>query len=610
MNQSIIPKHYSQLAHDGFLLNAKIHANQLTVEHYAEFLDLLSDVADIVPLRNLPQKFGGRATVGIRFDIDGDAYTALHLARAEHDRGIPSTYFFLPTAWHYGKFDGGLTRYSGIFDQMIYMQDVLGREIGYHDDCMLLLGEHGVSPEQSLREELDLWRSKGIRVDGICSHNTACVYGVGSFEVWEGQSIEGRTSAVVNDRPVRLGNLRPADFGLTYDANFSFENIWSAEPFEWRDRSWPRNDRMRRDIDYAFVPFDDGTCFLIDYEADPFGRETRTGWNWKSIIELIREKGPGKRWLLFGHPKYYGGVPTLPSVPNHYDQWLGSGLRQRVCAALFTWPWVWPVMRILAGSTALRSPTVIRNRIRFHSRRNGETRSFWKWWENDRPGTHFMKPFVEKTFNLIRTLAPDLHRSSLLDLAGGCGNLGLGLLTHGLGDYVLNDIHAGRLTWSRQLFSDFGFNLTCCPDDIRTMQLPKTFDFVSILAWENFDVSYEQAIAAARRHQELGGWLVMTFKDFDEYHLGGFEAAFQKTQGSSLPRKDNHYLVVRHRFFDQLRRYGYQVHHIDKADDEPAAWANGWFYPQYLLCARLVRETDAANPCPVTNHQPTEGQAA
>jgi len=578
---------FSLLAHAKFHWNLEHGRRALFSAEYERFLTELARIAQIVPLRDLPVSDPAAIRVGLRFDVDGDLLTAVHTASVEHRLGVPATYFFLPTADYYGRWEKGVVeRDPGALLAVRYLQDALGREIGYHDDWIRLFVEHGIEPERGLSDELGHWRAQGLRVASICSHNSAYVHGIGSFEIWYGQSIDGRREASAAGRTVRLGHLSLAEFGLEYDANFITEVTWRDAPLEMHGRRWERAERMSRDVDFQFFVGFGGLCTVQR------GRGSETVASDVPLADMprmIRDAGPGTRWLLLGHPEYFASVPTVDGVRDAYAQWATQtgprgGFAGRVDAA---WEAAMSRSRAafvaaerLRGGAFVRRPASLRATIRRYSRANSEG----IYWENSRAGVHFMAPYMERTFDFVSSLSPGLESTSVLDLAGGCGNLGLALMLHGLATYTLNDIHTARIEWAKRLFRDYGLELDCSASDLRTARFARHYEFVALLGWENFEVTYEEAVAAARRWQAPGGWLLLTYQDYDEYRIGGWGDLYREWHDREARYRDGLYTVSRQKLVAILEGRGYRTRSMCYAGHEVSARG---YYPQYLLGARL-----------------------
>jgi SAM-dependent methyltransferase len=575
---------FSLMARSRFETNRQWSNEMATVFDYADFLASLKQVADIVPLAEIAREPNDRIRVGLRYDVDACFLSAMYMARIEKDLDVPATYYFLPTATYYGHWSSaGVHRNDGIFKLMLYMQDDLGREIGYHDDWTKLLVDHGLPPEEILRAELDFWRTRGVRVKTIVAHNSAYVYGVGNYELWKGQAIDGRMSAKLADREVKLNHLNRADFGLDYDGNFVRRVTWLGKPLVAHGQQRDNAEQIERNVDFAIGISKHGLCGI--YSAQDMS-PLRENIPLAALPREIQSFGTGKRWLVLGHPDYFAKAPQLPGLVDHMSSWVsetesrGTGLLRPVVNLTSSWNGAFQLCRALGGQSLTRTPEMLRNRIRYYSRKNHEG----AYWENARPGIHLMATYVEKTFNLIRSRFPDLSQVSLLDIAGGCGNLGLALKMFSLREYVLNDMHKARLVWSTQLFKDYGFDLITDDTDMRILDAKKKHDAVSILGWENFDVTFEQAIQTAARCLKPGGLLVITNQDYDLYRIGNWQRVYEDAHKKTPPYRDGLYVISLNRMAGLLKDNGFRI--VDWDTSGHLLSANG-AHPQHVMAAEL-----------------------
>jgi SAM-dependent methyltransferase len=573
---------FSLLARSRFETNRQSSNEMATVFDYADFLAELTKVVDIVPLSEVNQPANGTSRLGLRYDVDACFVSALYMARIEKDLGVPATYYFLPTASYYGEWSAaGVKRNDGIFRLMAYMQDELGREIGYHDDWTKLFVDHALPPAETLKGELDQWRSRGLRVKTIVAHNSAYVYGVGNYELWTGQAIDGRSSAKLADREVKLNQLHRAEFGLDYDGNFVRRVSWLGKPHVAHGQPRDNAERIERDIDYAIGISKHGMCGIYTADMSPIRENV-------ALADLPREIqlfGPDKRFLVLGHPDYFAKMPRITGQSDRVAEWTketesrGASLRPFVNLTS-SWGPAFSICKLLGGESLTRTPKMLRNRIRYYSRKNKEG----PYWENARPGIHLMATYLEKTFNIIRAKFPDLSKVSLLDIAGGCGNLGLALKMFGLNGYVLNDVHQARLAWSKQLFRDYGFELQTDDTDMRVIDAQGKYDAVTILGWENFDVAFEDAIKTAARCLRPGGLLVITCQDYDLYRIGNWQKVYEDAHKRTPPYRDGLYVISLSHLNRLLEDNGFRIAEWDTSGHQLTAHGA---HPQHVIAAEL-----------------------
>ncbi len=100
------------------------------------------------------------AAVAVRHDVDHSGAHAVEFARWEHQRGIRSTYFFLPTA-HYWPIEAR---------ESATAIAALGHEIGLHNDAYRIVGGDPDRALDLMRDQADEMRSWGLEVVGCADH--------------------------------------------------------------------------------------------------------------------------------------------------------------------------------------------------------------------------------------------------------------------------------------------------------------------------------------------------------------------------------------------------------------------------------------------------------
>ena len=144
---------------------------------YARYEALLDDLADesrfrVVPLGELAGVVDtDRAVVCLRHDVDERLDRAADFARLEHERGLRATYYVLHTARYW--------RARDLVPMLLHMQDVLGHEIGWHNDLVTLECVLGLDARATLAAELERLRGAGLRIVGTSSHGSPACYRYG-----------------------------------------------------------------------------------------------------------------------------------------------------------------------------------------------------------------------------------------------------------------------------------------------------------------------------------------------------------------------------------------------------------------------------------------------
>lgn len=245
---------------------------------------------------------------------------------------------------------------------------------------------------------------------------------------------------------------------------------------------------------------------------------------------------------------------------------------ETIYPAFFLAKWFW-------GEPFLWNPKVIRNRMRYYARRYDASH----YWRNERPGVHFLETHVEKVFYLLQQQELNWRQTSVLELCGGCGNLGLILKRQGLQDYFLNEKSSLVIRWGKKLFRDYGFSLEATDGDFQQVNAGRKFDIVIALGTENASYSYEDLIVKAVPHQKEGGQLIMSYLDLGEYFVGEWTQYYQKWHGSEFRAlKPGCYAIEKADMIKLFEKYGYHMQDIVLSGQT----MYGRVFPRYLILGR------------------------
>jgi hypothetical protein len=205
---------------------------RFTHAYYERFLDRLGEWK-VVPMREFAQ---GKGALALRHDVDSRLDSALELARLEHDRGLPGTYFVLHTAPYWGRAD--------LLERLRELQS-LGHEIGFHNDLVTLERVQNTDIEAYARRELERLREDGIEIVGAAAHGSPWCHRLGfhnnyAFSGWD-EPVSGFPATTVRRK------LDPAALGLEYEAY----HVPRDEYFS--DASFV-NRRRRHPLDLELLP--------------------------------------------------------------------------------------------------------------------------------------------------------------------------------------------------------------------------------------------------------------------------------------------------------------------------------------------------------------------
>lgn len=143
-----------------------------TFEDYSNFLKKAkANGFEFVPLREfLFPKEPNERKIGLRHDVDSELNHALKIARIEHAAGIKSTYFILHTAGYYYKDISKDKINERLIEKLVYLQNILGHEIGLHTDLMPIELVYKKDPDEYLKNILIHLRNNGINITGVAPH--------------------------------------------------------------------------------------------------------------------------------------------------------------------------------------------------------------------------------------------------------------------------------------------------------------------------------------------------------------------------------------------------------------------------------------------------------
>ena len=202
---------------------------RFTYAEYERFLDRVSG-RDVVPLRDFARGLGDLA---LRHDVDDRLDSALALARLEHERGLRTTYFVLHSAPYYSR--------PNLLDSLRELE-LLGHEVGWHNDLVTLALVHGVDPGPYLREELERLRGGEIDVVGVAAHGSPWCHRLGFHNDYAFADLpQPRPGFPTRFEPI--GTL--ADFGFAYDAYSLGEDAYFSDSrFERGRRAHPADFQL------------------------------------------------------------------------------------------------------------------------------------------------------------------------------------------------------------------------------------------------------------------------------------------------------------------------------------------------------------------------------
>lgn len=237
---------------------------------------------------------GGRVRLAIRHDVDGDIVAAERGAEIEAEFGVPSSYYFLHTAFYHGRFEGKRFLRHGCMGHVYRRIASLGHEVGLHTNGLEVYEEHGVDGAQAVAEEIAWMRSVGLDVRGTVGHGSKAVYGAENFEIFRGRA-KGRARAgdALQD-PERIEHNGKAAWVRVLD-----EGALGLE-YEGNDIFWSERSR----VEYGATRTIDGWRWNRRFEKD--AAEPLNFCSQEAMLADIAALEPGCCVVLTIHPCYYG----------------------------------------------------------------------------------------------------------------------------------------------------------------------------------------------------------------------------------------------------------------------------------------------------------------
>jgi len=204
---------------------------------YHTLMERLSeDKFTVLPLNEMRQHFDpGKVVVGLRHDMDFNAFRALEMVNIERSYGIRSTYFILATSEYYGKItQSGVIRNPGM-DSLYKRISDRGGEIGIHNDLLTVMISYGLDPYLFNKNELDFYKSIGIQITGTASHGSSIARAtVTNYQIFS--DFAKKDSVEYSGKWYPLGIKSLNDFGFEYEAYFiNFSIYMSDSGGKWND---------------------------------------------------------------------------------------------------------------------------------------------------------------------------------------------------------------------------------------------------------------------------------------------------------------------------------------------------------------------------------------
>jgi hypothetical protein len=204
---------------------------------YYILMDKLSgEKFTVLPINEMRQHYDpSKVVVGLRHDMDFNAFKGLEMADIEKSYGIRSTYYILATSKYYGQLSNtGIIRNIGM-DSLYKRISNRGAEIGIHNDLLTVMITYGLNPFLFNSDELEFYNSIGIEIHGTASHGSPIArLTVPNYQIFSDFAIND--SVEYNGKKYPLGIKTLTDFGFEYETYFIDFNIYLSDSGgKWND---------------------------------------------------------------------------------------------------------------------------------------------------------------------------------------------------------------------------------------------------------------------------------------------------------------------------------------------------------------------------------------
>lgn len=274
---------------------------------YRQLISAIASMPHIEPvtLRDLcgHPDGGSRVRLAIRHDVDGDVVAAERSAEIEAEFHVPTSYYFLHTAFYHGSFDEQVFRRHACMAHIYRRIQSLGHEVGLHTNALEIYQRFGVDGAAAIADEIAWMRSAGLDVRGTVGHGSKPVFGAENFEVFTGRRKGRPRDDTLAQQPEPLEHqgrhallhvLDERALGLEYEGNDIF---------------WQKKIR----VEYGATRSVDGWRWNRRFDREnplPFCSQER-------MLADIAQLEPGCCVVLTIHPCYYGLRHRRDAAPVH-----------------------------------------------------------------------------------------------------------------------------------------------------------------------------------------------------------------------------------------------------------------------------------------------------
>ena len=237
---------------------------------YAQYRELLAELSKskykVLPINEFRNyKDGSKVLVGFRHDIDWHPFKAVEMARLENEYGLRSTWYVLPTAPYFGRFElNEIRRFKSMGP--VYQELARRGEVGIHLDLLTVMVFWQLNPMVEHNKDMSLFRDLNINIYGAASHGSKIAQ-------------------------------------ITHVNNYEMIKEYTHRQFfRYRDKTYPLGQFTLHQAGFEYE------AYHINYEwyfSDVGGKWNTPGGDFEGMMEQLRKAPPGMRIELLVHPVWW-----------------------------------------------------------------------------------------------------------------------------------------------------------------------------------------------------------------------------------------------------------------------------------------------------------------
>jgi len=240
-----------------------------TYDQYRSLLkELAKDKYIVLPINQYRKyKSASKVLIGFRHDVDWHPFKAVEMARMEKEYGLFSTWYILPTAPYYGKYELNEINPFNCMAPVYRELQNLGGEVGIHLDLLTNMVIQHLDPMVENRNNLKYFRNIGIHIYGASAHGSAIAQKtrINNYEMFS--DFTTRKFFTYDNERFYVGQYTMKQYGYEYEAYH---------------------------VDYSW------------YFSDVGGKWNVKDGSFNALMEQLKSAPNGTRIELLVHPVWWG----------------------------------------------------------------------------------------------------------------------------------------------------------------------------------------------------------------------------------------------------------------------------------------------------------------